>query len=113
MSRGDNYQANKRSTDNCSNKSSFHMEERYTLMQICKDFSCSTQRVDNYTKIREQRELLEERLYRGEQEFFIAQDEPLPLIEHIPEHVWESTFLARNRFLLAIGIPVCIVVGLL
>ena len=54
-----------------------------------------------------------EALHRGEQEFFIAQNEPLPLIEHIPEHVWESTFLARNRFLLAIGIPVCIVVGLL
>ena len=81
------------------------MEERYTLMQIFKDLSCSTQRVDNYIKIRKQRELLEERLYRGEQEFFIAQDDPLPLMEHIPEYDWESTFLERNRFLSAIGIP--------
>ena len=79
--RGDNYWANKRSTNNFSNKLSFHMEERYTLMQICKDFSRSTQRVDNHTNVWKQSELLEERLYGGEQEFFIAQNESLSLID--------------------------------
>ena len=56
--------------------------------------------------------ILEDRLYRDEMEFLIAQELPLPLIDrHIPEENWDSTFLERNGPLLALGIPVCFMIG--
>ena len=56
--------------------------------------------------------ILEDRLYRDEMKFLLAQELPLPLIyQHIPEENWDSTFLERNGPLLALGIPVCFMIG--
>mgnify|MGYP001791816871 FL=1 len=56
--------------------------------------------------------ILEDRLYREEMEFLIAQELPLPQIDvHMPEENWDSTFLERNGLFLALGIPVCIMTG--
>ena len=56
--------------------------------------------------------ILEDRLYRDEMKVLIAQELPLPLIDrHIPEKNWDSTFLERNGPLLALGIPVCFMIG--
>ena len=53
--------------------------------------------------------ILEDRSYRDEMEFLIAQELPLPQIDrHIPEENWDSTLLERNGPSLALGIPVCI-----
>ena len=44
--------------------------------------------------------------------FLIAQELPLPLIDgHIPEENWDSVLLERNGPLLALGIPVCTMIG--
>ena len=56
--------------------------------------------------------ILEDRLYRDEMEFLIAQELLLPLIDrHMAEENWDSTILERNGPLLALGIPVCIMTG--
>ena len=56
--------------------------------------------------------ILEDRLYRDEMEFLIAQELPFPQIDgNIPEENWNSTFLERNGLLLALGILVSIMTG--